>query len=289
MAPHERQAEATLLRADLRRVPEAFPELYWQAPPSYLGDRVSRPIGPWEGTWRPGGAGSEDAGVQGGIGCLEPLPSTLGPGTGSGQVASLCPASRCRLTAGPSTTNCTQRPSGETCSSPRRAGQTWCCRWPPGWPWQGRAAGTAEPGPWAARFPALIRPHASPGQPDEHHVPGASVPGTRPRSPRGAAAGGGERSSLAPKATGAALRVRKQGPGAGRGGTLISTPLSWSPVGVVLLGRVRACKPLIPDGWAAPPTPGPGVPSASHQLVSFVHFLSKGFRVILDVHPVSWL
>ena len=44
VAPHERQAEATLLRADLRRVPEAFPELYWQAPPSYLGDRVSRPI-----------------------------------------------------------------------------------------------------------------------------------------------------------------------------------------------------------------------------------------------------
>ncbi|XP_074203650.1 laminin subunit alpha-5 isoform X2 [Camelus bactrianus] len=39
--PHERQVEAMLLRADLRRVPEAFPELYWQAPPSYLGDRVS--------------------------------------------------------------------------------------------------------------------------------------------------------------------------------------------------------------------------------------------------------
>ncbi|XP_059754515.1 laminin subunit alpha-5 isoform X2 [Balaenoptera ricei] len=41
VVPHERQAEATLLRADLRRAPEAFPELYWQAPPSYLGDRVS--------------------------------------------------------------------------------------------------------------------------------------------------------------------------------------------------------------------------------------------------------
>lgn len=253
VVPHERQAEGTLLRADLRRVPEAFPELYWQAPPSYLGDRVSRPIGPWEGTrrvsrtsWRPGGARSEYAGVQGGIGGLEPLPSTLGLWTGSGQVASLCPASRCRPTAGPFATNCTRRPSGETCSSPRRADQTWCCRWPTGWSWQGRAAGTAEPGPWAARFLALIRPHASPGQPDEHRVPGASVPGARPRSARGAAAGGGEQPSLAPKAAGAALRVRKQGPGVG--GTLVSTPVFWFPVGVTLLGRLLACKPLIPDG-----------------------------------------
>uniref|UniRef100_A0A4X1UW24 Laminin subunit alpha-5 n=1 Tax=Sus scrofa TaxID=9823 RepID=A0A4X1UW24_PIG len=41
VVPHELQAEAALLRADLRPVPEAFPELYWQAPPSYLGDRVS--------------------------------------------------------------------------------------------------------------------------------------------------------------------------------------------------------------------------------------------------------
>ncbi|XP_058418334.1 laminin subunit alpha-5 [Diceros bicornis minor] len=39
--PHELRAEAELLHADLRHVPEAFPELYWQAPPSYLGDRVS--------------------------------------------------------------------------------------------------------------------------------------------------------------------------------------------------------------------------------------------------------
>ncbi|XP_055964055.1 laminin subunit alpha-5 [Sorex fumeus] len=39
--PLEAQVEAELLSADLRRLPEAFPELYWQAPASYLGDRVS--------------------------------------------------------------------------------------------------------------------------------------------------------------------------------------------------------------------------------------------------------
>lgn len=72
VVPHELRAEAELLHADLRHVPEAFPELYWQAPPSYLGDRVSMPIGPplrgvwdlpeaWEG-------GSEVASVQGGMG-----------------------------------------------------------------------------------------------------------------------------------------------------------------------------------------------------------------------------
>lgn len=44
--PHELRAEAELLYADLRRVPEAVTELYWQAPPSYLGDRVSRHIRP---------------------------------------------------------------------------------------------------------------------------------------------------------------------------------------------------------------------------------------------------
>lgn len=49
VVPHELRAEAELLYADLRRGFEAFPELYWQAPPSYLGDRVSRPGGPWGG------------------------------------------------------------------------------------------------------------------------------------------------------------------------------------------------------------------------------------------------
>ncbi|KAG8513302.1 Laminin subunit alpha-5 [Galemys pyrenaicus] len=39
--PHELRVESELLHADLRRLPEASPELYWQAPPSYLGDRVS--------------------------------------------------------------------------------------------------------------------------------------------------------------------------------------------------------------------------------------------------------
>uniref|UniRef100_A0A2I3HEX1 Laminin subunit alpha 5 n=1 Tax=Nomascus leucogenys TaxID=61853 RepID=A0A2I3HEX1_NOMLE len=45
VVPHERRQGTEMLRADLRHVPEAvpeaFPELYWQAPPSYLGDRVS--------------------------------------------------------------------------------------------------------------------------------------------------------------------------------------------------------------------------------------------------------
>ncbi|KAF3817470.1 hypothetical protein GH733_012761 [Mirounga leonina] len=41
VVPHELRAEAELLYADLRHGFEAFPELYWQAPPSYLGDRVS--------------------------------------------------------------------------------------------------------------------------------------------------------------------------------------------------------------------------------------------------------
>lgn len=56
--PHELRAEAQLLHADLRHVPEAVTELYWQAPPSYLGDRVSRHIGPKRGDLcprRPGG------------------------------------------------------------------------------------------------------------------------------------------------------------------------------------------------------------------------------------------
>ncbi|KAM4842679.1 laminin subunit alpha-5 [Thomomys bottae] len=40
VVPLERR-EGAWLYADLRRVPDAIPELYWQAPPSYLGDRVS--------------------------------------------------------------------------------------------------------------------------------------------------------------------------------------------------------------------------------------------------------
>ncbi|XP_039719672.1 laminin subunit alpha-5 [Pteropus medius] len=41
VVPHELRAEAELLHADLRHAPDALTELYWQAPPSYLGDRVS--------------------------------------------------------------------------------------------------------------------------------------------------------------------------------------------------------------------------------------------------------
>lgn len=58
VVPHKRQ-EALMLRADLQRVPEAIPELYWQAPPSYLGDRVSSRVSP-------GRAPREDPGPSGG-------------------------------------------------------------------------------------------------------------------------------------------------------------------------------------------------------------------------------
>ncbi|XP_051832660.1 laminin subunit alpha-5 [Antechinus flavipes] len=39
--PTSLRADAGLVHADLRNVPEAFQDLYWQAPASYLGDRVS--------------------------------------------------------------------------------------------------------------------------------------------------------------------------------------------------------------------------------------------------------
>lgn len=52
VVPHELRVEEELLRADLRHGPEALPELYWQAPPSYLGDRVSRPSGLQQGAMR---------------------------------------------------------------------------------------------------------------------------------------------------------------------------------------------------------------------------------------------
>lgn len=75
VVPHELRAEAELLYADLRRGFEAFPELYWQAPPSYLGDRVSGPGGPWgrrrEGVW----AALEGGGRQWG----RPCPGRDGP------------------------------------------------------------------------------------------------------------------------------------------------------------------------------------------------------------------
>lgn len=45
VVPHEHRPQLELLHADLRLVADTFPELYWQAPPSYLGDRVSRAFG----------------------------------------------------------------------------------------------------------------------------------------------------------------------------------------------------------------------------------------------------
>lgn len=44
LVPHEQRPEMELLHADLRLVADTSPELYWHAPPSYLGDRVSRGI-----------------------------------------------------------------------------------------------------------------------------------------------------------------------------------------------------------------------------------------------------
>lgn len=44
VVPHQHRPEMELLHADLRLLADSFPELYWQAPPSYLGDRVSRGI-----------------------------------------------------------------------------------------------------------------------------------------------------------------------------------------------------------------------------------------------------
>ncbi|KAM6163895.1 laminin subunit alpha-5 [Rhynchocyon petersi] len=41
VVPHEWRAEIEMLRADLRDGPETPLDMYWQAPPSYLGDRVS--------------------------------------------------------------------------------------------------------------------------------------------------------------------------------------------------------------------------------------------------------
>ncbi|XP_005362806.1 laminin subunit alpha-5 [Microtus ochrogaster] len=41
VVPHELRPEMKLLHADLRLIADNFPELYWQAPASYLGDRVS--------------------------------------------------------------------------------------------------------------------------------------------------------------------------------------------------------------------------------------------------------
>lgn len=44
VVPHQHRPGMELLHADLRLIADSFPELYWQAPPSYLGDRVSRSI-----------------------------------------------------------------------------------------------------------------------------------------------------------------------------------------------------------------------------------------------------
>lgn len=60
-----------------------------------------------------------------------------GPWPESGQVASLCLASRCRPMVGPSAMNCTRRPSAGTCSTPWKAGQMWCYRWPTRGSWGG--------------------------------------------------------------------------------------------------------------------------------------------------------
>lgn len=125
---HVLRAQAELLHADLRHAPDALAELYWQAPPSYLGDRVS---GPGEGAR----GATSSAGGPGRVDGVRPGHAPLS-------------APRCPPTAGPSTTSCIRSPSGETCSRPQRAGRTWCYRWLRG---GGGQVGRAEPGRWAAR------------------------------------------------------------------------------------------------------------------------------------------
>lgn len=130
VVPHKLQAEAELLHANLQQVPEAFPELYWQAPPSYLGDRVSRHTGPREVPTSREAWGLHE--------CAQAQPQDHhGRLWARGQVKFLCLVSRCHPTVGPSAMNYTRRASGETCSPPWRAGQTCCCRWPAGWSQQG--------------------------------------------------------------------------------------------------------------------------------------------------------
>lgn len=125
VVPHKLRPDAELLHVDLRHAPEAGPELYWQAPPSYLGDRVSGHIGPSEWCPCPG----RRPGIAPAQAAMPRTPAgTPGLQTGSGQGSVPRPVSRCHPTVGPSTTSCTRRPSGETCLSPQRAGRTWCCR-----------------------------------------------------------------------------------------------------------------------------------------------------------------
>lgn len=142
VVPHEHRPEMELLHADLRSVADNFQELYWQAPHSYLGDRVSI----WfEGLYsedrkRPGALGSTGGNVvtSGDLGatlyCKEcrkgaQVRALVGKG-GCGKEGdrSHCAGSRCHPMVGPSTMSCTQRPSEVISSFPTRAGRTSCCR-----------------------------------------------------------------------------------------------------------------------------------------------------------------
>lgn len=187
VVPHELRAETGLLHADLQHIPETIPELYWHAPPSYLGDRVSGHIGlrrvPCPG--RHGGSKNpqdrpsvaQDAGCGKGLAGHTPR-SPL-------QVSSYGGTLRYELHAeiqrGDVFLPTESRPDVLLQVAAGAAGQV--------------GAGTAEPGQWAA-----LTKHVptSPGQPDEHHVPGAGTLGARARAPGAAAAGGSEWSWLEP-------------------------------------------------------------------------------------------
>lgn len=199
VVPHEHRPEMELLHADLRRVADSFPELYWQAPPSYLGDRVSRGI--WfEGLYF---EGRKCSGVLGEMHANRVHPGTLEThcrgsvpdedavrdGRGKEEDRSLCAGSRCLPTVGPSTMSCTQSLSVVMSSFPMRAGRTWCCRWLSGVGVSGWDGGPAQ-------LPALTLVHVCllSGQPDEHRLPGAGIPSTRPHSPGTVTTGRGEQS-----------------------------------------------------------------------------------------------
>lgn len=142
-----------------------------------------------------------------------------------------------------------------------------------------RAGGHRQAGRRAARLPALICPHASPGQPDEHHVPGAGVPGTRPCPPRATAAGGGEQSwsghpgpswiLVRPRGAQGARGCRARSPGqkTGPGSGSSAPPPHTSPPAALAArgapGHLPARGALTPNGRAAAGAPGgPAGPTA---------------------------
>lgn len=158
-----------MLTADLRSLPEASIDLYWQAPPSYLGDRVSGV--PCRG-WAKGPV------VRTHEGWL---------------VMFLLLAYRSHLMEGHLDMSCTRRRSVGMFLSLWRAAQTCCCRWAPLCGRPGGDLGTTRG--LGGQFPKLA---TSTGKPDEPQIRGACIPSTRPHTPRAVTAGGGEPGAAQP-------------------------------------------------------------------------------------------